>query len=310
MSSTVLTSPDLLRIIFVSQHGLSEDLLPFRPFLRRSLDTDAPFDTVQLSLRAFGRVFAPWFDAHDGQLDLLPHAAMSWALSYATFTGDLLLLQSCSHLPLPRAVVDVAAACNHLHIVEALCAAPASVRAMDWAAQENHVSMLRFLRRHRREGCSNRAAAWAAARGHFVALRFLVSENLATNASDALTWAAMHGHLECVGLLNDVGFDCTTVAMDMAAHNGHLEVVQFLHMHRREGCTTNAMDFAAKHGHLEVVQFLHAHRREGCTTAALYDAQARGHSEVVQFLTARYPALVAPPVALAPQCHHWTLSVS
>ena len=52
---------------------------------------------------------------------------------------------------------------------------------------------------------------------------------------------------------------CTTHAMDLAAKNGHLEVVRFLHENRREGCTIYAVNRAAENGHLEVVRFLHEH---------------------------------------------------
>ncbi|CAN0442462.1 unnamed protein product, partial [Discosporangium mesarthrocarpum] len=50
------------------------------------------------------------------------------------------------------------------------------------------------------------------------------------------------------------GFKFSKQAMDMAAANGHLDVVKWLHKHRPSvGCTTNAMDSAAERGHLEVV---------------------------------------------------------
>ena len=58
---------------------------------------------------------------------------------------------------------------------------------------------------------------------------------------------------------------CTTTAMDLAAFDGHLEVIKWLHENRTEGCTTDAMNWAAQNGHLEVVKFLHEHRTEGCT---------------------------------------------
>ncbi|KAI9918512.1 hypothetical protein PsorP6_011383 [Peronosclerospora sorghi] len=57
--------------------------------------------------------------------------------------------------------------------------------------------------------------------------------------------------------------DYTRYAMNAAAANGHLDIVKFLHFHRREGCTTAAMDLPAAHGHLHVVKFLHRYRREG-----------------------------------------------
>ncbi|GLE09006.1 hypothetical protein PINS_up020481 [Pythium insidiosum] len=58
---------------------------------------------------------------------------------------------------------------------------------------------------------------------------------------------------------------CTTKAMDQAAANGHLAVVEYLHANRMEGCTTAAMDYAALRNHLDIVRFLHANRSEGCT---------------------------------------------
>ncbi|TYZ62887.1 hypothetical protein PybrP1_006986 [[Pythium] brassicae (nom. inval.)] len=42
--------------------------------------------------------------------------------------------------------------------------------------------------------------------------------------------------------------------MDQAAAAGHLDIVQWLREHRREGCTTKAMDRAAKNG------LSHAHK--------------------------------------------------
>lgn len=44
----------------------------------------------------------------------------------------------------------------------------------------------------------------------------------------------------------------STAAMDQAAKNGHLDVVQFLHYNRQEGCTGGAMDMASRNGYLEV----------------------------------------------------------
>ncbi|MHB1952549.1 MAG: ankyrin repeat domain-containing protein [Sulfobacillus sp.] len=57
----------------------------------------------------------------------------------------------------------------------------------------------------------------------------------------------------------------TMFAMDLAAKNGHLDVVAFLHHNQTEGCTEFAMDLAAMNGHLPVVAFLHQNRTEGCT---------------------------------------------
>ncbi|KAL3657633.1 hypothetical protein V7S43_017436 [Phytophthora oleae] len=82
---------------------------------------------------------------------------------------------------------------------------------------------------------------------------------------------------------------CSTEAMDYAAANGHLEVVQWLHMNRSEGCTTKAMNSAAKEGHLEVVKWLYRNRSEGCTFKALEKAIGHGQLRVACWLRTHYP---------------------
>ncbi|EQC37022.1 hypothetical protein SDRG_05841 [Saprolegnia diclina VS20] len=87
-----------------------------------------------------------------------------------------------------------------------------------------------------------------------------------------------------VQTLHERGLTCSTVAMDGAAANGHLDVIAFLHAHQNEGCTVNAMDEAATNSHLEIVQFLHFNRPEGCTVGALDGAICSGHLDIVRFL--------------------------
>lgn len=97
-------------------------------------------------------------------------------------------------------------------------------------------------------------------------------------------------------------------AMDLAAANGHLAVVQFLYERRVFG-TTDAIDDAALNGHADVVEFLLAHHhkpannprlgrivvptpaqvsygREGCTSDAMCNAALNGHLDIVRMLDA------------------------
>lgn len=85
-------------------------------------------------------------------------------------------------------------------------------------------------------------------------LAFLHEHRSEGATAAAVDSAALNGHLRIIEWLtaNVPALLGTTAAMDGAACAGHLEVVRFLHSHRSEGCTTEAMDSAARRGHVEV----------------------------------------------------------
>ena len=101
---------------------------------------------------------------------------------------------------------------------------------------------------------------------------------------EVVNYASCFGNLEIVKYLTAIGASCSTYAMDWAARNGHLDIVQWLHLNRSEGCTTEAMDWAANNGRLDVLKWLHFNRSEGCTTRAMDWAAEFGHLDIVQWL--------------------------
>eukprot|EP00639_Heterosigma_akashiwo_P024872 CAMPEP_0194701010 /NCGR_PEP_ID=MMETSP0295-20121207/25916_1 /TAXON_ID=39354 /ORGANISM="Heterosigma akashiwo, Strain CCMP2393" /LENGTH=50 /DNA_ID=CAMNT_0039595089 /DNA_START=46 /DNA_END=195 /DNA_ORIENTATION=+ len=50
--------------------------------------------------------------------------------------------------------------------------------------------------------------------------------------------------------------------MSIAAVNGHLDLVKWLHVNRSEGCDKKAMNGAAAKGNLSMIEWLHANRFE------------------------------------------------
>lgn len=98
--------------------------------------------------------------------------------------------------------------------------------------------------------------------------------------------AALRGDLPSVQAFHRYGVKCTKKAMDWAAMEGHLPVVEFLHKNRREGCTSDAVNKAAEFGHLPVVEFLMTVRKEAPTKEAMNGAAANGHEKVLRFLFA------------------------
>lgn len=158
--------------------------------------------------------------------------------------------------------------------------------ALDAAARWGNLEIVKYLhnfqqdvkrtrRKRRKEGRKKKRGGSYRGRG-------------VTSTSDAMDYAAENGYLEMVQWLHTNRSEgCTTRAMNKAAKNGNLEMVRWLHEHRTEGCTARAMDKAAGKGQLHVVKWLHEHRREGCTTDAMDRAAANGHLRVVKWLQER-----------------------
>ncbi|KAF0694539.1 Aste57867_14579 [Aphanomyces stellatus] len=161
-----------------------------------------------------------------------------------------------------------------------------TTNAMDDAARNGHLDALEWLHAHQSKGATNASVQYAAEHGHTdVVLWLLVHQPQMTKTALAMEAAAHRGHLEVVQALHDFGWPSTKRVMERAAAGGHLHVLQWLRANRTEGCTTAAMDDAAREGHLEVVQWLHEHyEKVGCSMDAMDSAAMRGHLEVVLWL--------------------------
>jgi hypothetical protein len=218
-----------------------------------------------------------------------------------------------------------------------------STNAMDGAAKNGHLQIVRFLDKYRIEGCSTKALEYASSNGHLHVVVYLTERHLCSITESAINGAASNGHVEVLRHLVSV---CPPISFDqaykVAASRGHLPVVQLLfdkvgdldvchiacahgHLHllqwlyvRRkqnfcanlydfaaEGghlkilewlheqpvqadCSQNAMNLAAQNGHLTTIQWLHHHRTEGCSEMAATFAAQNGHLEVLEWLYDHY----------------------
>ncbi|TYZ60352.1 hypothetical protein PybrP1_011203 [[Pythium] brassicae (nom. inval.)] len=167
-----------------------------------------------------------------------------------------------------RSALSGAARNGHLETVKLLAESDIAThdapRAIDYSAENGHLGVVAYLHERFGQARSN--------------LSSVVNVSDARARGDANAGALRHPRGATANAI------CTTAALDGAARNGYLEVVKFLHTHRREGCTAAAMDSAAENGHLDIVRFLHEHRREGCTLSALERAVAKCHWDVISFL--------------------------
>src|SRR3546814_49016 len=116
-----------------------------------------------------------------------------------------------------------------------------------------------------KRGCDWRAGDLAR-RGHASLLRIRLDRLAASVDSEAISAecsyedadiAAENGHLDMVRDLRAHGIHCTSDGANGAAVNGHLDVVRDLRAHGIH-CTSNGADRAAANGHLDVVRDLQA----------------------------------------------------
>ncbi|RLN89097.1 hypothetical protein BBJ28_00024658 [Nothophytophthora sp. Chile5] len=195
--------------------------------------------------------------------------------------------------------------------------------AMENAASVGRLELVQWLVERRIGTFSCKAEHLAVANGHLEIAKYLHAHGLSGCSQDTMRAAASGGWLEVVKWLWETFADDPDVdlfcemwndriedvsppsAMEEAAANGHLPVLEFLHgvalsMERRKRkresersgdtaktkpqCSVGAMDRAAAGGHLSVVQWLYEHRTEGYTEVAILKAVERGDLAMIQWL--------------------------
>ena len=107
----------------------------------------------------------------------------------------------------------------------------------------------------------------------------------------ALRRSAHNGHLDVVKYLHQNGADiraCDDYALRWSAENGHLEVVKYLHQNGADirACDDYALQRSAHNGHLDVVKYLHQNGADirAKNDYALQLSAEYGHLEVVKYL--------------------------
>ncbi|OQS05116.1 hypothetical protein THRCLA_02701 [Thraustotheca clavata] len=183
--------------------------------------------------------------------------------------------------------IDFAAREGHLNMVKYLHECQSigcTVRAMDFASRNGHYDMVKWLHENRSEGCSSNAINAAYDNGHMDIVEFLEGNRDQHLSVKYLANAALQGDFELVEWLYEKrGAQCSVDAMNNAARCGSLEIIQHLHT-KGERCTSKAMNNAATFGYLDIVKFLDLNRLAGCTIDAMNAAAKNDHLEIVKYL--------------------------
>eukprot|EP01133_Synstelium_polycarpum_P012863 gene12863-15107_t len=196
--------------------------------------------------------------------------------------------------------LDFAASNNHLSVVAFLLdnrSEGCTAYAVDSASARGHTEIVRLLHVKSRGSCAYTQASIdnASANGHYSTVYFLSKEMKVVPTYRALEAATSGGHLEVVRfLLHNTNTGTATIG-DSAAASGRLELVQELHLHgKRVVFTAAAMDIAVLGQNMDIVQFLHHYRSEGCSRAAFENAVRNKDEKMLQFLLDYYPASFPP----------------
>ncbi|KDO28592.1 hypothetical protein SPRG_06448 [Saprolegnia parasitica CBS 223.65] len=186
------------------------------------------------------------------------------AVQHATLDNVTLALDLLPWLH-DEATLDIVAGQGLLPVVRTLYMNVASrarwgctLEAMDQAAANGHLEVVRFLHYNRTEGCTVDALDGAILNGHLDIVHFLIEQRTEGASPNILDRAAANGHLGVVKYLHFLGsLGCTVAAVNKAAAGGPLEVVQCLFTHRTEGCSRDdVVKKALRGGHLRTAEYL------------------------------------------------------
>lgn len=123
--------------------------------------------------------------------------------------------------------------------------------------------------------------------GHFDILKWLYKNNINCCTKYSLGIACSKGYFDMVkwihkNIYNDFYY-LSSCAMDLAAINGHLEILIYLHENNIGICSKDAMDLASLNGHFDIVKWLYKNRNEGYSDVAIKWALQNHHVEIVEF---------------------------
>ncbi|KAG7379294.1 hypothetical protein PHYPSEUDO_008748 [Phytophthora pseudosyringae] len=153
--------------------------------------------------------------------------------------------------------------------------------AVEQAARNGHVRVLAWLKQHHDHvfwGANE--LRYAVEGNHAQAARWLQENTRPPSKLRAMNLAAANGNLELVQWLHQVRHEASSSAAAKAAKGGFLDVLKWMDKHSLCKLQGVPVEGAAAGGHLKVVKWLHKSGVGIATPRALDAAAANGHLEV------------------------------
>ncbi|GMF19971.1 unnamed protein product [Phytophthora fragariaefolia] len=166
-------------------------------------------------------------------------------------------------------------------------------RALDTAAAQGDLAMVRKLHEDGRWPCTSLAMDSAAANGHLHVIKFLHENRREGGTAVGMCSAAGNGHLDVVQWLheNRSSDGCRSLVLDLAATNGHVEVLRWLvPRFPRFSCSPAFLPSVAAQGNIKTLQYLHEEMKMPLDLRTLEAAIGSGHLQLVNYVTERIPA--------------------
>ncbi|EFA76574.1 hypothetical protein PPL_10343 [Heterostelium album PN500] len=131
----------------------------------------------------------------------------------------------------------------------------------------------------------------AAANGHLSVVKFLISNRTEGFSSQAIDSAASNGYLEIVKYLNGLpDSSCTKSAVDQAIMNKHTDIAKYLLENRTEGCSNVAILNAIFNNDIEALDVLYSSplsRKEIAIQDSIALSSVYGHDLLRDYLVTK-----------------------
>ncbi|KAE8898523.1 hypothetical protein PF006_g27383 [Phytophthora fragariae] len=166
-------------------------------------------------------------------------------------------------------------------------------RAVEHAARNGQLEVLRWLKQnHDHVFWGANELRYAVEGNHAELARWLQDNTRPPTKLRAMNLAAANGNLELVQWLHEVRHEASSSAAAKAARGGYLDVLKWMDKHSLCKHQGVPVEDAAAGGHLKVVKWLHNKRSEGCTMDAAVNASRNEHVEILQWFFRFYPRMI------------------
>ncbi|RLN55357.1 hypothetical protein BBP00_00008528 [Phytophthora kernoviae] len=158
-------------------------------------------------------------------------------------------------------------------------------KAVEQAARNGQLEVLRWLKQHHDQvfwGANE--LRYAIDGNHGVVARWLQENTRPPTKLKAMDFAAANGNLELVQWLFEVRQEASSTAAAKAAKGGYFDMLKWMDRHSLCKYQGVPVEDAAAAGHLKIVKWLHKSGVGIATPRAIDNAAAHGHLEVVKWL--------------------------